>query len=435
MRRFLRLLIRVLVSLLVLGIACIAVMVPMADVQVGPHGVHERLLFPLPGGRTIGMRMHGVSGEHVRIPGFLDGPVVRREADGRWEARWWCEDRVLARRGAGDRLVIDCSGTQRVLDLAPVVPPAPIQGMPARVAVLSDVEGNAVFLHAALRAMGVTDAAGRWAYGTGHLVMVGDSVDRGRDVAEVLWTLRALQRDAARAGGAVHVVLGNHDQYALHGKVAYAHPEHAYALRRIAAPGTAFARGTVLGDWLAAQPVAVRLGQTLFVHGGLHPRMVRPEVTVDAVNRASARYWTHGREGGRTLVLDAAFATRGMTQTRVLFPSPQSRWPLDTAEVASTLRHLGATRVVVGHTTVRRVTSLHGGKVLAVNVNNNASRPEVLFFEAGVPVVRDIGVPRRLKPPVQRTTRPFEPSQPGDRALLRAVLAESRRLSALPYPY
>lgn len=435
MRRFLRAATRVLLSLLLIGVAGAVVMVSMADVQVGPHGVHERLLLPLPGGRDVSLRMYGVTGERVRIPGFLDGPVVRREAGGRWQARWWCEDRAFMRTGQGERVVIDCAGARRAFDLVPVPVPAAVQPMPARVAVLSDVEGNAAFLHAALRAMGVTDASGGWAYGDGHLVMVGDSVDRGRDVFEVLWTLRALQAEAARAGGAVHVVLGNHDQYALHGKVRYAHPEHAYAARRMVAPGTAFARGTVLGDWLGAQPVAVRLGKTLFVHGGVHPRMVKPSVTIEALNLASARYWRDGDASGPDEVLHAAFATRGVTQTRVVFPAPKSRWPLDTAEVADVLRHFGASRVVVGHTTVPRVESLHGGRVIAVNVNNNASRPEALFFEAGEPVVRDIGVPRRLNPGVVRDTRPFEPSQPRDRALLRALLAEQRRMAALPYPY
>lgn len=435
MRRFLRLALRAFACLLVLGIALAAVMLPLAQVQVGPHGVDERLVFPLPGVRDASMRMHGVTGAQVRIPGFLDGPVVQRDARGRWRARWWCEDRVVARDGTGDTLAVECAGARRVFDLAPVPVPEAVQPMPARVAVLSDVEGNAVFLHAALRAMGVTDAAGRWAYGDGHLVMVGDSVDRGRDVFEVLWTLRALQAEAAGAGGAVHVVLGNHEQYALHGKASYAHPEHAYTARRIAGPGSALARGTVLGDWLGAQPVAVRLGATLFVHGGVHPRMVRPEVTIDALNRASAAYWRGSHAPGHTAVLDAAFDKRGVTQTRVVFPSPRATWPIGTDEVARVLRHFGATRVVVGHTTSPRVEFLHGGRVLAVNVNHNRSRAEALFFVAGRPVVRDIGVPRRLNATVARTLRPLDPSRREDRALLGAVLEERRRVAALPHPY
>ena len=435
MRRSVRVIVRLLLLALVASVGGLAVMIASADVQVGPHGVHERLLLPLPGDRSIAVRTYGVSADAVRIPGFLDGPVVKRAEDGRWKARWWCEDRVVARDGAGDTLAIDCAGTRRVFDLAPVPVPKAVHPMPARVAVLSDVEGNAVFLHAALRAMGVTDAAGRWAYGTGHLVMVGDSVDRGRDVFEVLWTLRALQAEAARAGGAVHVVLGNHEQYVLNGNFSRAHAEHAYTARQLAAPGAALVRGTVLGDWLAEQPVAVRLGQTLFVHGGVHPRLVDDGITLEALNAASANRWRRTGSPPRSPALDAVFGSHGVTQTRALFPSPQSDDPIDTGAVARTLRHFDATRVVVGHTTVPRVTTLHGGKVLAVNVNNNASRPEALFFEDGTPVIRDIGVPRRLLPDEERTLRPLEPSQAADRALLRALLVEMRRMSALPHPY
>jgi hypothetical protein len=59
------------------------------------------------------------------------------------------------------------------------------------------------------------DDAGHWQFGQGHLVILGDSVDRGRDVFAVLWRLYGLAGQASATGGAVHVVLGNHEQHCL----------------------------------------------------------------------------------------------------------------------------------------------------------------------------------------------------------------------------
>jgi hypothetical protein len=77
------------------------------------------------------------------------------------------------------------------------------------------------------------DADGNWDYGSNHLVIAGDSVDRGRDVFAALWRLYSLSLQAQRSGGAVHVLLGNHEQYILRGNLTRAHKEHLYALEQM----------------------------------------------------------------------------------------------------------------------------------------------------------------------------------------------------------
>src|SRR3546814_20415943 len=91
--------------------------------------------------------------------------------------------------------------------------------MPARVAVLSDLEGNIAFLEQALRRLGVVGADGQWAYGGGHLVVLGDSVDRGRDVFAVLWRLPGLSGPAGLAGRAVHGLVGHPHQYLMRKRI------------------------------------------------------------------------------------------------------------------------------------------------------------------------------------------------------------------------
>jgi hypothetical protein len=51
---------------------------------------------------------------------------------------------------------------------------------------------------------------------------VGDQLDRGDSELQILYWLERLQREAARAGGALHVLLGNHETMNAAGRFNYA---------------------------------------------------------------------------------------------------------------------------------------------------------------------------------------------------------------------
>src|SRR3546814_11662692 len=53
----------------------------------------------------------------------------------------------------------------------------------------------------------------------------------------------------------------------------------------------AFAADTMIGEWLRQQPVALKLGSILFVHGGISPRVARTGLAVGQLNAAMQDYW------------------------------------------------------------------------------------------------------------------------------------------------
>lgn len=408
-----------------------------AQVESMPTGVHKRLIIPLTGSRSIALPVYSGSGEDVEIPGFLDGPVVRRFQDGRWQARWFCETEVFERNGEGDLLDVSCAGKVAHFPLSQPRVPASVAVMPTKLAVLSDIEGNAIFLDGALRALAIVDGNGAWTYGSGHLVVLGDSVDRGRDVFPVLWTLYRLSLQAEAAGGAVHVVLGNHEQYLLRSNISRAHPEHLYALGRLGGPEAAFAADSLIGDWLRRMPVALRLGRVLFVHGGVSAATVDAGMSVESLNTAITDYWPRASKSvAHSQALDTVFGFNGVTQYRGYLMPLEGQYPLATqAEIDRIAKHFDVDLIVVAHTPVDEVSRIHDGKVYAVNVNSNSAKAEVLVFKNGMPSVVDIGVPRLLDRPEESRFRDLRLIKAEDRRLLGDMLRTMRRLSSLPHPY
>jgi hypothetical protein len=437
-RRWLRRGAYILLGTLLIVLVALVVLLSRVRVELTEHGVHRRLIVPVVGATSVALPIYSGTGDRVAIPGFLDGPVVRRDGAGGWTARWFCIDRAESLTGRGAELRIACGGRTYAFPLDDVAIPNAVAPMPGRVLAISDIEGNARFLEAALRRLGVVDTAGAWALGRGHLVVLGDSVDRGRDVFAVLWRLHGLSAQAATAGGAVHVVLGNHEQYVLRSNISRAHPEHLYALNTMGGYAAAFAEDTVIGGWLRRQPVALKLGDILFVHGGISPEVARSGLGVAGLNAASSDYWAQasGRRTPADATLDAVFGMAGVTQYRGYLMPLEDQYPLATqAQVDAALETYSATTVVVAHTPVPRVTPLFNARVMAINVNDDSARPEVLAFVSGKPEILALGEPRRLGDAGGATLRGFSLLDARDRRLLADMYRHARRLSELPHPY
>jgi len=408
-----------------------------AKVEMTAGGVNTRLLLPFMRG-AIGIPVYSGTGEHVTIRGYLAGPVVRRKSDGNWSATWFCEDTVKRTQGHGETLRIECAGMTHDFPLAALPVANAIAPMPDKLIVLSDIEGNSRFLGAALRKLGVVDTSGNWSFGNGHLVILGDSVDRGRDVFAVLWRLRTLAAQAEVANGAVHVLLGNHEQYLLRGNVSRAHPEYRYALQQLGGYTGAFANDSVLGEWLRRQPVALKLGSVLFTHAGISPEVADAGLTIEALNQAMRDYWSSDASIGAepSPALDAVMGLDGVTRYRGYFRDSGNDRPAATQQdIEQILARYHAERIVVGHTLVDQITHRYNGRVTGIDVNHPEARPEVLVFDHGEPHIVDIGTARGFEDDTGTRLREFSLFDASDRKLLASIYRANRTLARIPHPY
>jgi hypothetical protein len=407
-----------------------------ARLETTPHGVHDRLLISMGPAGSAGVHLYAGTGDRPVMPGFLDGPVIRRGEGGKWSATWFCEDRVHRASGTSAQLALGCGGRQFVFATdARIKPEASVLPMPGKLLFLSDIEGNIGFLDAALERLHVVDGKGNWAYGANRLVIAGDSVDRGRDVFRVLWRLHGLSQQAQEAGGGVTVLLGNHEQYILRGNISRANREHLYAAEQMGGFAQAFGADTVIGEWLRAQPVVAQFGRVLVTHGGISADVASKKLSPHQMNDAMRRYWRG--EAATSAELDSVVGPAGVTQYRGYFQELEGRYAKATAaEVRKVREQFGVDTIVVGHTLVDRVTPLFDGGVYAIDVNTSEAAQQALLFEDGVPKVVESGVGRGLPAePAARTVRPLQLGDTKEWRMLGQQVRRTWELARLPYPY
>lgn len=91
-----------------------------------------------------------------------------------------------------------------------------------RIVAIGDLHGDYDSYLAVLKAAGVVDDGGRWTAGATHLVQTGDIPDRGPDTRRIITHMAGLAKAAAKRGGRVHNLMGNHEAMNVYGDLRYA---------------------------------------------------------------------------------------------------------------------------------------------------------------------------------------------------------------------
>lgn len=317
-----------------------------------------------------------------------DGPYVWMGRDGGWTVKRIVggargpELLVEERRADENELKLELEGRPFTVRLRPNAPPPACEHAKTdTVLALSDVEGNLPALIALLRAASAVDERLDWTFGDGRVVFVGDLFDRGLQVTECLWLLYELEARAQAKGGGVHFVLGNHEVMNLTGDLRYVREKYrANAALLGVRLEDVYSRDTVLGRWLRTRNVAERIGDELFVHGGIRPEIAAAKPRLVELSNALrdallAEAWTKPKEG----LLAFAAGSEGLTWYRGYVKEPAAT----AEEVDRVLAAFGAKRIVVGHTLVPRVDFAIGRRVLTIDVHHASGASQAALFVDG----------------------------------------------------
>jgi hypothetical protein len=239
------------------------------------------------------------------------------------------------------------------------------------VVAVGDLQGDLVGLDAILRLCGMADARGDWCGRSRHLVLAGDLVGGCDDARLLVAFVQRLEAQAARAGGRVHALLGNHDVLPAQGEVGKWTRGERRAWRDHPGEGAGEgpARDAFRGDgpaakWLRSRNALVRIGDTLFAHAGVGPWLEHADPgAVNATIRAWIAHWqgtadappaaTRWTAGVPGMARESRFAC-GPLWTRAFKPdgSRRARGAPARAELAAWLAQHGAARLAIGHAPV-----------------------------------------------------------------------------------
>jgi hypothetical protein len=236
---------------------------------------------------------------------------------------------------------------------------------------VGDVHGEFEAAVALLHAAGVVDDEHHWTFGNGHVLFNGDVFDRGDRVTESLWLIYRLGQEAGKAGGRVHLVLGNHELMALGGDLRYVHAKYMEGV--VPALGMSypelFGPGTELGRWLRTRNTLVKINGLLFCHAGLSSDVAGLDLSIDEINalvRTSVDVERERLKSDPTLNL--LRGVRGPLWYRGYFMAISGYETASLDEIQSVLDRFDATHVVVAHTTVTEIGPRNGGLVIAIDV-------------------------------------------------------------------
>ena len=270
----------------------------------------------------------------------------------------------------------------------------------------------------------IIDGRDHWSGGSTTLVQTGDIVDRGPDSLKIIHHLMKLQREAPKAGGRVVVLVGNHEAMNMTDDLRYVDPGEfaAFAtprsarLREQVLPTTiagdrrqlsdqvpdhgaasdppawlaqtplgkvehqaAWSPRGELGRWTIANPAVAKIGDTVFVHGGISVRYA--DFPIGEINRrvTAALAIANGAEDPILYDPFGPLWYRGLvTRTPDAADQPAAPPPADAApaapypsiddELATVLRSFGARRLVIAHTpNPRGIEISHGGRLVRID--------------------------------------------------------------------
>ena len=233
----------------------------------------------------------------------------------------------------------------------------PDSAFATRIVAIGDLHGDLGATRKALGLAGAIDESDKWVGGELIVVQTGDQLDRGDEEQAILSLLDRLQDEARAAGGALHILNGNHElmnarpdlRYVTEGGfagfqdavtiaeedsllLAYEPDQRA----RVAA----FRPGGPYALLLAERPVVLILEGNVFVHGGVTPMHL--EYGIERLND-EVRDWLLGKGDPPEFI----HTSKSPTWSRDYSDEVDDD---DCRQLEEVLTGLDAKRMIVGHT-------------------------------------------------------------------------------------
>ena len=269
--------------------------------------------------------------------------------------------------------------------------------LPKKLLALSDIEGNFEAYYKLLLSNEVIDSSYNWTFGKGHLVIVGDLVDRGDYVTQCLWLTYHLENEAKKHGGDVHYLVGNHEQLVLLGYDNYV-SEKYLSLYKVLKTDVSkiYSNRSYLTHWISNKNAMCKIGERLFVLGGINPKILKYNVDISQVNAEIRRDFCTNEF--KTDTANFLLTNEGILWYRGLVVDNQKHKKIEEPQLDSILTHFQCKSVVVGHSMVDQISKDFNGRVIRIDVDHYENS-SALLIEDGIDYITDNkGDKRQINP-------------------------------------
>lgn len=248
---------------------------------------------------------------------------------------------------------------------------------------ISDIEGNFNGFSSFLIANKVIDKNFNWIFGKGHLVLVGDFVDRGTNVTQVLWLIYKLEIQAKAKGGNVHFILGNHEIMNFQGNSWYNNKKYikiskdiSRELRVNAAVKFMYSKKTELGKWLRSKNVIEKIDDYIFVHAGLSPEILTHNLDLKTINTKTRKHWDENLYSNpkNDTVANFLIGRKSPFWYRGLAMKYKYYDKITDSELNNILNYYNSKKIVIGHTVVDNISTDFNGKIINIDVKHGQKK-------------------------------------------------------------
>lgn len=277
-----------------------------------------------------------------------------------------------------------------------------------RIVAIGDIHGDLDAFRTALRNSGLINDTDVWIGGKSVLVQVGDQLDRGNREREIYELLFRLQDSAPAHGGAVHILLGNHEIMNVRLDFRYVTPggfedfsrdggvKKVFSVRQkpqipaavmkqirtLPSSMRARAKSLCSGGPLAMElaersKISVIVGDNIFVHGGISPRHLTfggrdPMNAIDTLEELNrdAKEFLLGKINIPIMLRGSKSPIWLRDYSRAILGSGSETCRM----LADTLKLVKAKRMIVGHTPqATGINSACGGKVWRIDTGMSSA--------------------------------------------------------------
>ncbi len=233
---------------------------------------------------------------------------------------------------------------------------------------ISDIEGGYKTFRDFLINSKVIDENLNWTFGKGHLVLIGDFVDRGWSVTQVLWFIYKLEQDATKQGGFVHFIIGNHELKNMQGDYGASADKYLAVVNILGkVQSELYNSNSFLGKWMSSKNALELINGNLFAHGGIHPDVANSKLSLDEINQViqSNYYKPYYPKKEKTIEQLLMSTKTGICWYRGYFKDD-----LTQEQIERVLNKFNAKSIVVGHTLQSKVNRQYNGKVIGIDVKH-----------------------------------------------------------------